>query len=1316
MSASPNTHLNTPLASDINVIWQAAIDRYEQNSMTKVDFLSATSVDDIVNALQDKGTVFRNFRHSGSKFDKFRTLVTNIMNRINIASPPSAAIFVAIRYVMSAVVSVSADYDKIIEFFEDLDSYLSRLKVLEVDIDMSTLPELKSVLIEVLVSVLDLCGISAKHIRMKRIGEDEELASAYARFHRAIDREEGVVRNATLVAVNRLQKLSVENNRTLVEKTERVEKLLLSLIVFAGREAASERDNVLEKLSTHSFHEKQRDTFEKHSEATGQWLLESTEFQQWFNGNQSSVLWCYGIPGAGKSVFTSIAVNYVNDATHAAKAAVVYLYIDHKNPTTHSEFQLLANICRQLAEQIYPIPSTVRDFLEKNAVRKRNPSEDEWVSLIVRLCSLFAKVYLFVDALDECPERNRHKFLHSMKKLEGSVRFFFTSRPHIDDLAHFTNLTRVEISASGSDIETYLELEIMSDTRLCKLLAKDWGLKDSIIQLVKSNAAGMFLLASLQMELLRGHSSLKNVRIAMNALTADVGETYHSTMERIKGQSPQDYELAQRALSYIFRAMRPLNVEELRHILGVELQDTELDQDAFPDKDILLGVSAGLIRVDEKSGIIGLVHHTLHEFFSRHPEELVSDPDNEIANVCLTYLSFDAFESGPCSDGDTLSQRMQEYRLLDYAAHNWGYHVQKQLHKEIDLILAFLEQSRKLVSFVQILHVTRYRTRDWYDRFPRQFGPLHAAAYWGLEEVLGYLLEKDFDVDEKDSKESTPLLIAAMNGRTEAIRFLLDKGANINALNHRGESALYWAARNAYRETSELLLKRGADLIKDDEGWSALNWVILNGDVELARVLFDSSVDLDAGGDGRNEALFLAAEEGKDVLVQMLLDNGAYINARDWVGSTALDFASTIGHEATVRVLLRNNADINSRDEYCNSALHWALSYEGVVHILVEGGADVNAKNDDGHTPLCWSAQSGATSVAEILLNNNADVNSQDISGLTALHKAALGGYESMIQLLLKHGAEPNLEDKDGWTPLHCAVVKGHDTLVQLLEDKVEHGRTIVESLTAERHDARKRAVLTKLADKKAQGSTALTGLRFAAQEGQIGRIQSMLEKGADINARDAGGCTALELAVFQQQMEAAVLLLEHGADPNKCGSDDMPPLFYAIKGRDERMVRLLIEHGANVTTRIDDSTLMHLAVDIGTFEIVQSLIDAGGDIHAKDISGQTALHFAAANGQEAITLMLVQAGANLDDTDYRGRTPLMLATESLEPAVVKLLLDNGASIGKRNRDGYSAIDIANILESEPIMELLLECESHKNAGIQEAFNELRVSRPSVTK
>ena len=65
--------------------------------------------------------------------------------------------------------SVSADYDKIAGLFEDLDLYLSRLKILEKWVP--PVPELEVALTEVLTSVLVLCGICAKYIKMKRLGE-----------------------------------------------------------------------------------------------------------------------------------------------------------------------------------------------------------------------------------------------------------------------------------------------------------------------------------------------------------------------------------------------------------------------------------------------------------------------------------------------------------------------------------------------------------------------------------------------------------------------------------------------------------------------------------------------------------------------------------------------------------------------------------------------------------------------------------------------------------------------------------------------------------------------------------------------------------------------------------------------------------------------------------------------------------------------------------------------------------------------------------------------------------------------------------------
>ena len=64
---------------------------------------------------------------------------------------------------------MTADYNKIATFFEDLDHYLHRLKILETG--MPNTLELEVAVAEVLKSVLILCGICAKMIKMKRFGK-----------------------------------------------------------------------------------------------------------------------------------------------------------------------------------------------------------------------------------------------------------------------------------------------------------------------------------------------------------------------------------------------------------------------------------------------------------------------------------------------------------------------------------------------------------------------------------------------------------------------------------------------------------------------------------------------------------------------------------------------------------------------------------------------------------------------------------------------------------------------------------------------------------------------------------------------------------------------------------------------------------------------------------------------------------------------------------------------------------------------------------------------------------------------------------------
>jgi hypothetical protein len=141
-------------------------------------------------------------------------------------------------------------------------------------------------------------------------------------------------------------------------------------------------------------------------------------------------------------------------------------------------------------------------------------------------------------------------------------------------------------------------------------------------------------------------------------------------MERINGQKPGLRELARQVLSWVTCAMRPLTTMELQHALGVEVSESEIDNDNLPQIEYMVSVCVGLVTVDEESGIIRLVHYTTQEYFERTQCRWFPNAETNITMICLIYLSFRVFESGSCQTDDEFEERLRSNLLYDYAAHN----------------------------------------------------------------------------------------------------------------------------------------------------------------------------------------------------------------------------------------------------------------------------------------------------------------------------------------------------------------------------------------------------------------------------------------------------------------------------------------------------------------------------------------------------------------------------------------------------------------------------------------------------------------------
>ncbi|KAF3205365.1 hypothetical protein TWF106_001130 [Orbilia oligospora] len=548
---------------------------------------------------------------------------------------------------------------------------------------------------------------------------------------------------------------------------------------------------VLDWLTHVDYGPRQSDIFRNRQPNTGIWFLNSPEYQSWFSGQEKQILFCPGIPGAGKTVLTSIVVDHLtawfsDDET----VGVAYTYCNFKETHEQKLEHLLSSLLKQLAQTRPSLPEAVRRLHTRHRSSRTRSLHDELVGALHSVAVIYSRVFIIVDALDECQEDDdcRTKFISELLKLHdraNGVKLFITSRPIPEIETEFLGNPTKVIRACDEDVQKYL-IDKVSNSKNIKV--KECG--DMVVTGILEAVDGMFLLAKLYFQSVSTKTTTKKIRTVLDTFNKKSGVgadtyklAYDGAMERIESHNKDSKELAKQVLTWIAYATRPLKASELQCALAVEIGTPAFDEENTPDLHRMISVCAGLVIMEDESKTMRLVHYTAQEYFEDHPQALSPNCHNDILEVCATYLSYDIFETGPCG-----MVEIAEF-LIDKGA-NVG-------------------AKFNLVPYPDDVHVLA--PEGFCFEYNHGYGLLLVAAASGNVAVVELLLNCGADINASDGG-MTPLSMAIMEGKPVVVDLLLKNGAYIEARGHQEMTPLSSAVQDGQLDMVELLLTNGANI------------------------------------------------------------------------------------------------------------------------------------------------------------------------------------------------------------------------------------------------------------------------------------------------------------------------------------------------------------------------------------------------------------------------------------------------------------------------------------------------------------------------
>ncbi|KAH8723511.1 hypothetical protein GQ44DRAFT_828125 [Phaeosphaeriaceae sp. PMI808] len=549
---------------------------------------------------------------------------------------------------------------------------------------------------------------------------------------------------------------------------------------------------------------------------TCEWILGQEKYAAWSDGDRHQVLRLVGAPGVGKTMLSVFLV----DKLKKPDRTIAYYFCDNKDRRRKTGEAILQGVLFQLLQK--------RSIFE--LVKEHYKQTEKSLHDLHALWGLFkktlekydaGKVYLIIDALDECDKLSLEKFVrllrHDIGKMKAKILITCRNEPRIEDALR-DHADRLDIVPKNvkADISKYIQYKV-------DRLEYAQDLKEEISARLSKQAEDTFLWVSLVLlQLSNAESTDESIRKTLKALPRGLDEVYDGILSQIQRSQA---DRAKFVLQWVAVARRPLTVDELdsAYALWSGKRITNAYKCCEP-----------LVQVDENK-TVNLVHQSAKDFLLSVDSYFTITVLRCVALSTILWVGFEgryvaaffllAFGlvstmpmesfSSPCRFYDALLDIPNQIiispriRVDPFKANLFIFQIcWKYLGMKVPKTGPKKVLYNKGTGSMPVVGVEgplqKYAADEWLE---------HALA--ATPASITEVISASDDLDKSPTLRDSWLLAAARDGQKAVVQVLLEKGANVEAMNDDGLTALLVAARNLQDNVVQLILKTKPDISPD---------------------------------------------------------------------------------------------------------------------------------------------------------------------------------------------------------------------------------------------------------------------------------------------------------------------------------------------------------------------------------------------------------------------------------------------------------------------------------------------------------------------